>query len=117
MCSWDDLRALRREGVSIQSHSVSHRRFSELRPKELDRELVRSRSILEERLGEAVEIFAYPYGDDGRDPQSLAPVLREAGYRAACLYGGGPNRLPPPEPFRLTRLAMGPDSNLEALLC
>ena len=85
-------------------------------PEELDRELVRSRSILEERLGEAVEIFAYPYGDDGRDPQSLAPVLRNAGYRAACLYGGGPNRLPPPEPFRLTRLAIGPDSNLEALL-
>src|SRR5262249_44465766 len=29
LCDWDDLRELERGGVSVQSHGVAHRRFSE----------------------------------------------------------------------------------------
>jgi hypothetical protein len=32
------------------------------------------------------------------------------------LYGGGPNRLPAADPYRLTRLAVGPDTDLQAEL-
>src|SRR5687768_6961666 len=29
ICDWDELRELERNGISVQSHGVSHRRFSE----------------------------------------------------------------------------------------
>lgn len=112
ICDLDDLRELELGGVSIQSHAASHRRLSELTPAERLDELVRSKAVLEQGMSRAVEVLAYPYGDDGGD----AHAARSAGYRAACLYGGGPIRLPPADCYHLERLAMGPDTDLRAAL-
>lgn len=116
ICDWDDLRELERWGVSVQSHGVSHRRFSELDLAQQEEELLRSKATLEAGLGKPVEVFAYPYGDEGADPQELGRALKRAGYRAACLYGGGPNPFPIADLYRLARLAMGPETDLKALL-
>ena len=43
-------------------------------------------------------------------------ALERAGYRAACLYKGGPNPVPMVDPFRLSRLAVGPDTDLQVAL-
>jgi peptidoglycan/xylan/chitin deacetylase (PgdA/CDA1 family) len=108
LCDWDDLRELKRRGVAVESHGASHRTFSELTPSERAAELDRSKAALEAELGRAVQLFAYPYGDDG----GAAPQVRDAGYRAAFGYGGGPISLPPEDAYRLERLAMGPDTDL-----
>jgi peptidoglycan/xylan/chitin deacetylase (PgdA/CDA1 family) len=126
LCDWDDLVELERQGVSVQSHGVWHRPLSELTSAEQQEELRRSKTTLEAGLGKRVEVFSYPYGDDGvrsypyGDDGASSPVLRnvkkmlkQASYRAACLYGGGPIRLPAADPYRLTRLAIGPDSHLQ----
>lgn len=115
MCDWDDLRDLERWGISVQSHGVSHRAFPSLDTAEQRQELLRSKRVLEKRLGKPVEVFAFPYGADGRSAEQrrrLRRVLEEVGYRAACVYGGGPRRVPITNPYRLPRLAMGPDTNL-----
>src|SRR5215212_8549244 len=122
ICDWDDLRELERSGVSIQSHGASHRPFSELDPSGQEAELIRSKAILEAELKKPVEVFAYPYGDGGTEPPTTVRALKRAGYRAACLYKGGPkplggpNPLPMVEPYRLIRLAMGPDTDLQPAL-
>jgi peptidoglycan/xylan/chitin deacetylase (PgdA/CDA1 family) len=116
ICDWDDLRKLERSAVSIQSHGASHRSFSKLRLPEQEAELVRSKTTLEANLERPVEVFAYPYGDGGTEVRSTNEALKRNGYRAACLYKGGPNPLPIAEPYRLTRLAMGPDTDLRAAL-
>ena len=129
ICNWDDLRELERQGISVQSHGASHRAFSGLNLAEREEELRRSKATLEAGLGKRVEVFSYPYGDDGvssypygddgassRVLRGVREALERAGYRAACLYGGGPNRLPAAGPYRLTRLAVGPDTDLQAEL-
>ncbi|HYP20975.1 MAG TPA: polysaccharide deacetylase family protein [Chloroflexia bacterium] len=116
ICDWADLRELTRLGISVQSHGAAHRPFSTLNPAEQRAELEKSKAALEHGLGEAVELFSYPYGDAGPDADATRRALAEAGYKAACLYGGGPNRLPTSNPYRLARLAMGPDTDLHALL-
>ena len=68
------------------------------------------------RLGKPVEVFAFPYGDGGANPELTTELLRKTGYASACLYGGGPIRLPARDPFRLPRLAMGPETDLDAAL-
>lgn len=116
ICDWDDLRVLARAGVSIQSHSVTHRAFSELSPVEQEQELCRSKAVLEAELGEVVEVFSFPFGDSGTDTEFVPHTLQRAGYRAACLYGGGLNPWPVADRYRLNRVAMGPDTDLQAEL-
>ncbi len=116
MCDWEDLRELDRHGVSVQSHGASHRAFSRLSETEQEQEAVASKTALEAGLGKPVEVLAFPYGDGGANPERVRRLLSQAGYRAACLYRGGPNPVPVTDPFRLTRLAMGPDTDLSAAL-
>lgn len=116
ICDWDDLKELERCGVSIQPHGVSHKRFSDLNLEQQRGELLGAKAVLEDGLRHRAEVFAFPYGDDGRDPEALRKELKQVGYRAACLYRGGPVSFPLTNPYRLPRLAMGPDTDLEAAL-
>ena len=117
MCSWEELAELQRNGVSVQAHGVNHAPLSSLDEGGLLRELAGSKAELENRLGFPVEVFADPYGDAGH-PLLTSDLMAAVGYRAACLYGGGPFSFGDgaPDPYRIPRLALGPDSNLAALL-
>jgi peptidoglycan/xylan/chitin deacetylase (PgdA/CDA1 family) len=113
ICTWDDLRELSRRDFSIQSHSVSHRTFSELDPESQEQELAESKAQLEEGIGKPVEAFAYPYGDGGSNPGATTALLQKLGYKAAYLFGGAPNQIPISNRFRLTRVAMGAETDLQ----
>ena len=74
-----------------------------------------------ERHGVSIQLHCvshrtFSYGDSGSDPVIAAHARTRTEYRAAGLYGGGPNVLPIPGPYRLTRLAMGSDTDLHAAL-
>jgi peptidoglycan/xylan/chitin deacetylase (PgdA/CDA1 family) len=116
ICTWDDLRELERQGVAVQPHGASHRAFSDLGLAEREEELYRSKAVLEDGLGKPMQVFSFPYGDNGTDPGAVEGGLRRLGYRAACLYGGGVMDLRLADPYRLARVAMGPDMDLEAEL-
>lgn len=116
ICDWDDLRYLATQEISIQSHSVSHRPFSVLLRAQRAAELLQSKAVLENVLGNSVDMFAYPYGDQGKNPEEMPTLLKETGYRAACLFGGGPVRLPDADCFRLARVPIGPHIHLPGAL-
>jgi peptidoglycan/xylan/chitin deacetylase (PgdA/CDA1 family) len=116
ICTWDELVALSRAGVSVQSHGRSHVAFSKLDAPRIRQELIDSKTTLDARLGTPVEAFAYPYGDPGRDADTTNRLLRGSGYRAAFLYGGGLVDVTAADPMRIPRLAMGPDTVLAELL-
>lgn len=116
ICGWDDLTTLRQSGISVQSHSVSHRPFSDLRPEQIAEEIANSKLVLEQRLGGSVEIFSFPYGDPGRDVRGIQSSLRHAGYRAACQFVGGACKLPGLDPFALSRVPMWRDTDVDQVL-
>jgi peptidoglycan/xylan/chitin deacetylase (PgdA/CDA1 family) len=113
ICDWDDLREIDRAGISVQSHSASHRRFSELDDASLYEELARPKAALEPALGKVVSAFAYPYGDSGSPAAAIGEKLAASGYRVAFGYGGGVIRLPVGNRFHLPRVAVGPDTDLK----
>ncbi|NQT51559.1 polysaccharide deacetylase family protein [bacterium] len=78
--TWEQVEQLRRAGMEIGSHLVSHVRLATAPPERARDELVQSKQTLEERLGESVDLVAYPEGSHSREVQALAA---EAGYRAA----------------------------------
>jgi peptidoglycan/xylan/chitin deacetylase (PgdA/CDA1 family) len=116
ICDTDDLRTLDRGGIAVHSHAASHTGFSELDAAAQEAELARSKDALEAAVGKAVEAVAFPYGDVGRNGHALNAALRRNGYRLGFLYGGAPIKLPIADPYRLPRVAVGPDTDLAAEL-
>jgi peptidoglycan/xylan/chitin deacetylase (PgdA/CDA1 family) len=62
-CTWKELKEMSESGlVSIASHSYSHCAIHGDGSVNLDLELVKSKHLLEEKLGITVRTFVYPYG-------------------------------------------------------
>ncbi|MEI6413809.1 MAG: polysaccharide deacetylase family protein [Pseudomonadota bacterium] len=99
LLSATDIKALRRAGVFIGSHTLSHPKLAECPMDHQRQELRDSRRALEDLLGEPVPHLCYPYGSF--DPQTLR-LAREAGYQSAttCLRGLA---LPSDDPMALPR--------------
>ncbi len=119
MCTWNELRELEAGGVAVESHGVTHRAFSELSQTERREELEGSKAVLEAGLRKTVQLFAFPYGDGGA-PDALRAALCQAGYRAAFLFAEketyAAETPPVRDPYRVDRIAMGPDTDPDALL-
>jgi len=62
LLSWDELRELARAGVALGCHTRSHPDLRDLSAGELEQEVTGAKADMEDRLGVAVESFAYPYG-------------------------------------------------------
>ena len=77
--SWGDLERIDPTIVTIGSHTLSHPILPTVGDAVLQREIVDSRRILEERLGRTVDLFCYPNGSMDRRVHDL--VART--YRAA----------------------------------
>lgn len=87
--SWGQLKDMQASGlIDIQAHSVSHPNFQEKRnsmsPDAFYQfamtELIKSKTILEDKLGQKISYFAWPYGAFDR---SLGKLAEKAGYEAA----------------------------------
>jgi len=91
---WEEMAHLRRHGIAFGSHSCAHQRASEMGPEALLADAVRSKAVIEEKLGGPVTGFCYPYAS--ADPHSRE-VIRQAGYDwAVCGRGGNPPDLENP---------------------
>jgi peptidoglycan/xylan/chitin deacetylase (PgdA/CDA1 family) len=82
----DDLRQLAEAGWEIGSHGFEHLPLSEVDDRIARRELIDSRTELEQRLGRSVTSFAAPYG---AAPTGHARRLLEQTYAAGCSGGIG----------------------------
>lgn len=78
--TWDNLKEMEKNGVTIQSHTLNHRALEELPDDEIRSELLNSRLVLEEQLGHPVEFLAYPTGTYNLH---IAGIARDVGYKAA----------------------------------
>lgn len=81
LLSWEQILSLQKEGIAFGSHTCTHRRLTELSSEEARNEMIRSKLVLEERLGRRVEFLSYPFGDSDHQIQKMA---EEIGYSGAC---------------------------------
>jgi len=83
--TWDEVRALRADGVTIGSHTVSHPKLVEMDEAGLRQELSESRRVIENELAEEVSFFSHPYAFPQADAGYISRYRRamtQAGYRA-----------------------------------
>lgn len=99
--SWEMITELDRRGVIIGSHGLAHIDLTAASDSELERELTVSKSMLEDRLGKAVPLFAFPFGRFSRRVWNAA---LKAGYTHLFTIQLGHHR--GFEPFLYSRLCV-----------
>jgi peptidoglycan/xylan/chitin deacetylase (PgdA/CDA1 family) len=100
--SWNDLLELQKEGVDIESHSMTHPNLKlhhqkvkgvwhNFTPEEyatwLNNETAGSKALLEQKMGKTIICFAYPYGEYNQQVQDAAIA---AGYEAIFTVADNP---------------------------
>lgn len=88
LMGWREIEEVKKNGITIGSHTMNHPRLSHLKFHDAKKEVEDSKRYLEDRLGVAIDHFAYPYGDMN---ESIIDMVREAGYKTACSTRSGFN--------------------------
>ena len=104
--NWEELKELRDANMFIGSHGLTHRILTELKEKEVEKELAQSKLALEQNLKISVDYFSVPRGFyDAR----IIEMARRAGYKK--IFTSAPGA--PAEGFCLGRMAVKGDWNLK----
>jgi peptidoglycan/xylan/chitin deacetylase (PgdA/CDA1 family) len=106
---WSEVEQLARDGVDIESHTLTHPFLTQLDAASLQRELTESRAEIEKHTGKPVRFLAYPYGD--YNPAVMESVAHD-GYDAAVTTWRGPIT-PQTPPLELKRYLVHNDTTLE----
>jgi polysaccharide deacetylase len=77
--TWDQLREMEQNGITIESHTVTHAPLPELPDDRIYEELAESKRQAEEELGHPIEYIAYP---TGVHDLHIAEIARACGYKA-----------------------------------
>jgi peptidoglycan/xylan/chitin deacetylase (PgdA/CDA1 family) len=104
--TWDHARKLSHEGVSFGSHSMTHRKLTDMTLSEAEHEIRHSKEILESKIGQPIDAFAYPYAFPEQDRRFLKRyrnLLEISGYRAGVTTMIG-SAAPQDDRFFLKRL-------------
>lgn len=112
--SWSELREMATAGMTLASHTHTHRLLGHLSYAAQQEELGRSREMLQEQTGVVTTAVAYPVGQRGHFNADTRRVLQELGYRAGFSHYGGWNRAIA-DPFDIRRVRMDSSVDTELL--
>ena len=111
--SWDALRQLDREGVTLAPHSHTHPMLNRMTPAEIRFELKTSVEVLESQIGHRVlRTLAYPAGGVN---DTVVEAMQAGGFDTAFTTQRGVNDQTFEDPFRLRRINVGARTTLGLL--
>jgi len=110
--TWNELRRLADEGVTLGAHGRSHALLTAVSPDRAAEEIAGSLSDLRREVGNVLPIFCYPAG--AHDRRVLEEAER-AGVRIGFTTETGQNDLDRCEPLAMRRLNITPRTNVSIL--
>lgn len=102
--SWDELRRLAREGLSVAPHTRTHPLLPRLGAAQAREEIVGSIVDLEREVGIVQPAFAYP---GGAHSEAVVAAVKEAGIELAFTVARGSNAVGDLDWHRLRRINVG----------
>jgi peptidoglycan/xylan/chitin deacetylase (PgdA/CDA1 family) len=87
--TWDMIREMSSQGMTIGGHTVSHLILSSASAEEQRNEISTCARRIHEEIGKPIEYFAYPVGSRHSFNLDTRSALREIGVRYAFSYYGG----------------------------
>jgi peptidoglycan/xylan/chitin deacetylase (PgdA/CDA1 family) len=115
--TWDEVRTVRSNRITIGSHTLTHPQLDEMQPSEIRAELSISKREIEQQLGTPVESFAYPYAFPEQNTsfvRMLKSLLQEEGYRVGVSTVIG-TACRGNDPFFLPRIPVNSHDDLQFL--
>jgi len=110
--SWNSLRKLSREGLTLGAHTRTHPLVNRIPLDEARKEVIGSFEDLENEIGFALPIFAYPGGEFSNDVVSM---LDREGFSLAFTTKRGINNIHHMNPLRIQRINVGGRTSLPVL--
>lgn len=107
--TWDDVRALHKMGMDVQSHTRSHRPLQTVAQADLESELKGAKGDLERELGAEVKSISYPIGRSIARLEPIVQAIRDAGYKVGFTNASGAHPLRDTNPYDVKRIAMEPE--------
>ncbi|HLU09054.1 MAG TPA: polysaccharide deacetylase family protein [Oceanobacillus sp.] len=102
--SWEELRKLHRDGVTLGAHTRNHPMMNRITLQEAWTEAVGALDDLERHIGKVLPIFAYPGGGFSDD---VVKMLEKEGFALAFTTVRGLNDMRVADRLRLRRLNVG----------
>ena len=90
--NWDMIREMSTNGISIGSHTCSHRILSHLSKAEQKHELLHSKEKIERELNQTISALAYPVGGIDSFNNTTENLAQASGYSIAFSYINGINK-------------------------
>ena len=91
LMSWDNLKEVSRNGINIGSHTHSHIILSSLDLETQKYEMIKSKQVLEKKLGYKIRSISYPVGNYIHFNNNTKSIARECGYDLAFSFLTGIN--------------------------
>ena len=111
MLTWEQLAAINSSGIECAAHTHTHPALDMLPLSAARDEIVRSKELLEEHLGQRISSFAYPFGFYS---SRVMHIVRESGFDSACVIGRKMSSLHD-NAYALSRLMIYPDTTVNML--
>ena len=88
--NWDESKTMKGQGISIGSHSLTHKRLTLLTDRELSDEVIQSKRLIEDNINERIYSFSYPHGAfDNR----VKEILNNNNFKCSCSSIEGTNSI------------------------
>jgi peptidoglycan/xylan/chitin deacetylase (PgdA/CDA1 family) len=110
--SWDSLRKLSRDGLTLGAHTRTHSLLNRISLDEARKEVIGSFEDLKSEISLALPIFAYPSGEFNDDVVSM---LEREGIYLAFTTKRGINDINHMNPLRIQRINVGGKTSLPVL--
>jgi len=104
MLSWDQVREMHANGMTIASHTMTHINLPNANPEDAQNEIIDCKSLLEQQLGALVNHFSYPNGGNyDYYNDRIKKMVIDANYRTSTTSNNGIVR-PNADSFELRRI-------------
>jgi peptidoglycan/xylan/chitin deacetylase (PgdA/CDA1 family) len=113
LMSWDEVREVSNNGITISSHSHTHRVLATLDLASQREELAASKACLEAKIGRPVRSIAYPVGGYRHFTEDTRRLAKDCGYALGYSFCTGINRFGEISSFDVKRI--GPPVSIPLL--
>ncbi|MFH1282074.1 MAG: polysaccharide deacetylase family protein [bacterium] len=110
MLNEDDISKISPAEVEFGAHTLNHKNLEKLQLDQVEKEIIESKEVLENKLKIEISAFAYPYGS-GAFVKGIQDVVRKAGFKAAVSIKQGKADLND-NPFCLKRILIRGDDTM-----
>ena len=104
MLNWEEVQEMRRDGMTIGSHSHTHPILSQMPIQRAKDEISNSKKVVENNVDMRVKHFSFPNGREEDFSEELRDYCRKIGFESVCSVVYGPYDASKKDPFALKRV-------------